>query len=280
MSSDECYNIFGYEPNKPLAIAAASLWGVLSTVMLIQTIRGRNTYFLIVAISGLVEMGGYIGRRFAADHPCSTPLYIVATLLTLVPPTCLAMGNYTLLSKVVQSTGYVHPFFTPGRVKWMFLIADCFCLLLQSSGGGLTASSSSFNTGKSIILVGLAAVLCVFIFFLFLVCYVQIAVYKNHKHDIRKWWPIFVAFYLSMVMIIIRSCYRVAEFKGPLHNPISLSEPTFYACDTLALLIFMIIWIVFHPSRINFENLNGALPPGTPGTLGKISPSTTDEDLA
>ena len=122
-------------------------------------------------------------------------------------------------------------------------MADCFCLFLQSSGGGLTASQSSFNignfpspcfcvvlltnkTGKSIILIGIVAVLCVFVFFLFLVFYVQAAVYKNHKQDIRKWWPIFAAFcILSLLSFFLSSPIFSCRMRTTNSPPI-LPSPT------------------------------------------------------
>jgi hypothetical protein len=73
-----CYNIFGYDPNVPLAIAAATVWGVLSTIMLFQTIRGRNGYFLIVPISGLgmqtaVHRTSYYIFNYHTPHTPPTP---------------------------------------------------------------------------------------------------------------------------------------------------------------------------------------------------------------
>ncbi len=118
-------------------------------------------------------------------------------------------------------------------------------------------------------LVGIILVLCLFAFFLFLVGIVHRSV-RVQKHTFANEAQVFAAFCilhfstnnvlfvdgfedLSMVMIIVRSIYRVAEFSGGFQNPISTNEELFYLCDCLPLLLFMAVWIVFHPIRVPFE---------------------------
>ena len=64
----------------------------------------------------------------------------------------------------------------------------------------------------------------------------------------KKWRVILYILYIDMILLIIRSVYRVAEY-GSLkhHNPISTNETYFYTLDTLEMLILNILWIPFHP---------------------------------
>jgi len=58
----------------------------------------------------------------------------------------------------------------------------------------------------------------------------------------------FTVLYCDMVLLIIRSVYRVIEFSQlQFHNPISTNETLFYCLDALPILMFNLLWIPFHP---------------------------------
>ncbi len=112
----ECFNLYGYKPSNDGAIVGAVLWGVFSLCMIIPTVKCKAYYLLIVPLAGFsmyyvilisttiyaitAEMVGYIARIFSAKDPCGLGLFIIQGIFILVPPTCLAMGNYTLLSRL------------------------------------------------------------------------------------------------------------------------------------------------------------------------------------
>jgi len=260
-SSDDCplsKNIYGYDPSHALDAIATVVWALLSITLLIQTLVTKKFFFLIVPIAGLFETIGYIIRFPSGNSPCNVGLYIFSYLLILVSPTCLAMGNYALVGRIIARTGHVHHFFTPKRVQYMFLFVDIFCLLLQCAGGGLMAQHSSFETGHRVVLLGIALALVLFCFFLFLVVYVNLKVRKNATEG--EWLKIFIALYATIVLIIIRSIYRLVEFAGGFHNSISTNENLFYGLDSLVLAIFVALWIYYHPSRVDFEGTPGNRP--------------------
>jgi RTA1 like protein len=82
---------------------------------------------------------------------------------------------------------------------------------------------------------------------------------------------------VTIGFVIVRSIYRLIENLGGFHNHIATSEPTFYSCDTIMLLLFVLTWIIFHPSRLDFiqeggENAAVSVTPQTTTTT-TVTPS-------
>ena len=64
----------------------------------------------------------------------------------------------------------------------------------------------------------------------------------------RKWKVILYILYIDMILLIIRSCYRVAEYGNlEYHNPISTNEKYFYTLDIMEMLLLNVLWVPFHP---------------------------------
>lgn len=99
--------------------------------------------------------------------------------------------------------------------------------------------------GSKMLLVGLAIALCVFVFFLFLLAYLHMRVRKTMKNTRN---PIIYILYVDMILLIIRSAYRVAEYGNlEYHNSISTNETLFYTLDAIEMALLNALWIPFHP---------------------------------
>jgi hypothetical protein len=51
--------------------------------------------------------------------------------------------------------------------------------------------------------------------------------------------------YIALILLSIRSIYRVEEYVGGFDNPIASAEWTFYVFDTLAITIDFVVYSVF-----------------------------------
>lgn len=145
-----------------------------------------------------------------------------------------------------------HPFFTPKRVKWIFLVVDVSAFVLQLFGGGFMAMNNAnlLNVGRYIIIVGLAISLLCFLFFLFLCIYIHTKVEQAVTGSRPKWHLVFLAIYTNMLMLIIRSVYRLAEFAPGYHSAIALNEALFYGLDGLPILLLYLTWVPLHPGFV------------------------------
>jgi len=237
--------IYGYYPNEPLAYAAVGVFAALCLTMIALNIRFKSWFMMVIPAASMMELIGFALRPFAA---LDVPKYVVSTLMILLAPTVFAMADYSLLSKMISKTKIEHPIFTAKRVKWVFLAGDICSFLVQVSGGGLTAITSNIpiaQTGAKILLAGLAISLCVFSFFLFMTAYIH---YKMRNEMKGKWKFILYVLYFNMILLLIRSAYRIAEYGNmQYHNSVSVNEPLFYCLDVLEMFLLNLSWIPFHP---------------------------------
>lgn len=102
----------------------------------------------------------------------------------------------------------------PGWVTCLFISSDVFSLLVQSSGAGLMASSSSAsgaNLGKTIITAGLAIQLVFFFCFLVITAHLHRTAYGGAAG--APYRAVFCCLYACVALLTVRNCYRVAEFQ-------------------------------------------------------------------
>jgi len=241
---------YGYFPDLNLAIVALVLYLVVVITVTGITIRFKRWNFLVLSGAGFADCLGWALRIVSTKQTDSLPLYIVATLFILLPPTIAATVNYSLLSQIMVENDIKHKIFTPKRVKWVFLGVDVSAFILQLFAGGAMAIQSAANIGRWGMVVGLAISLLCFFFFLCLCVYIHHKAEKLVKGSRPKWHAIFLALYINMIMLVIRSVFRVAEFAPGYHSAIALNEPLFYGLDALPILIVYATWIPLHPGFI------------------------------
>ncbi|PRP79771.1 hypothetical protein PROFUN_12633 [Planoprotostelium fungivorum] len=243
------FNLYGYEPSVPLAVVAVVLYALAVLMGTILTIYYRRWNMLVLTGSGIADVLGYALRIPSAQKPGQLTLYIVTTLFILLPPTVAATISYGTLSKMMEKSGMKNKIFTPKITKWGFLITDVSAFFLQAAGGGLMAMRGTVDAGRVIIVFGLVVSLACFIFFEGLTIWANIKARKmlDSGEETPRWHYLFAALHLSMLMLIIRSVYRVAEFAPGYHSALALNEGAFYGLDALPVLILYILWIPLHP---------------------------------
>jgi len=141
---------------------------------------------------------------------------------------------------------------------------------VQCIGGSIVASATTnftqIKAGARIVLFGLSLSLAVFVFFLFNTIYIHTRVNRKALKGDTKWKQLFWVLYADMLLLVIRSIYRVAEFAEQLNgkNTIDQSEAVFYGCDTLLMALILVLWFFFFPSRYNLdEEVNPVSPAAT-----------------
>lgn len=132
-------------------------------------------------------------------------------------------------------------------VAKMFTASDIFCLILQSAGGGLFASSDPHTQqmGRNLLLIGLLLQMGFFTFFSFLV------VYADYSPDIELRGPLgsrklFFCLYANISLMFIRNIFRVFEFALGFGNPLSTKEVFLYIFDFVPIYCCFILFCVLH----------------------------------
>jgi hypothetical protein len=94
-----------------------------------------------------------------------------------------------------------------------FLYLDILAFLTQASGSGLLAIQSMANTGNKIAIAGMAISCCNFLVFAGTIYMIHRAVIREtpefYQSNLR---PVFLALYLNIIGLNIRSIYRLIEF--------------------------------------------------------------------
>lgn len=80
--------------------------------------------------------------------------------------------------------------------------------------------------------------------------------------------------YIDMILLIIRSVYRVAEYGNlEYHNSISTNEELFYGLDVLEMAILNALWIPFHPGFWGMKGGDDDEEEKPQTEMGKVTPS-------
>jgi len=242
------YNFYGYEPSLPGAIISAVLYGIFLLVLVILNMRFKSWFMMVVPAAGVLELIGFILRPVAKYDEGR---YVTSLVCVYSAPTVYATADYAMISKLMLKAGVYHPIFRPKVVRWLFLAVDIFSFFIQAGGGGLSAAKDQATSklGAKMLLAGLSVALAVFVFFLFMLIYIVIKMGpKRTSDEFKKPRIIFIILFFDMILLIIRSSYRVAEFADlQYRNAISLNENLFYALDTAMMLTLNVLWIPFHP---------------------------------
>lgn len=244
-------NYFHYYPNFPLAIVSLVVYLLLSAALFVRVYTTRSRKFLyILGITGLLESVGYIFRIVSTKNT-TLGSYIGMSLFLLLPPNALALVNYKATGEMIRLSG-VPPsrfFLKPKFVTWFFFSSDIFAFLLQGSGGGLQSmGGENASLGKTITLIGLIVQLFFFASFAFITMHVH----RNPKYQysvVGQTNPkgkLCVCLYITLILLYVRSIYRIAEYAGGFDGPIASAEWAFYVFDTLIIAIaFVVYYIIF-----------------------------------
>ncbi|CAO3620767.1 unnamed protein product [Mucor fragilis] len=242
---------FHYYPSVPLAIVSLVIYILLSLALLFRVYATKSRKFLyILGITGLFECIGYVFRLLSAKNT-TLGTYIGMSLFLLLPPNALALVNYKATGEMIRLSGVPASRFwlKPKFVTWFFFSSDIFSFLLQGSGGGLQAmSAEKAALGKTITLIGLIVQL----FFFGSFAFITIHVHRSPKYQytvIGQTNPkrkLSICLYITLILLYVRSIYRIAEYAGGYDGVIATTEWAFYVFDTLIIAIaFVVYYVIF-----------------------------------
>lgn len=125
--------------------------------------------------------------------------------------------------------------FSPKLFYYMFIPADVTCLVLQATGGALSASGETLddvNTGVDISKAGL--ILQVVVLGLFLGLFGDYLILLRRKTTVKLSRPMTICLsftLLSVILILVRCAYRIEELEGGYFGPNFRDEPLFIALE-------------------------------------------------
>jgi hypothetical protein len=272
--------IYGYLPSFPLAVFAATLFGVSLLAHIYQIYHYRTWYFVTVPIALVLEVLGYIFRSLSAHvdpyrysffflfqntmHPpssaCTNPsthspsvIYFVLQYFFIVTsPVFLSAAIYAILSILIRRIGPTYSPLPPSLVLWIFISSDVITTIIQILGAALIGSAESKQKdptlGKNILLAGLA--IQVFDFLIFLT---MLSIFFTKARKVvweRKEGRVFlVAFVTATLFVYLRTCFRLAEVAQGVQKYLFTHEDYFAGLEFAPIAGAMVLFNFWHPGR-------------------------------
>lgn len=242
---------FHFWPSKDLAIIALTLFLFAALTTFGVTVWTRQWYMVIVSIVGLLEMGGY-ACRIAMFHKPEFGPFVAMQCLLIIPPSFLALAQYITLAKVVGLVKQRFPerrlLVKPTAVIWGFFVLELVALSCQGAGAGTSVNTNGVkngNSGKVLLIVGLAALV------LLIMSYLVTAIYVNRSplYEVRQspnLQRVFWALYTCTTLLLVRNIFRLIEFSQGFHGWLARHEVFFYVFDALLMFLLLMVNTFFH----------------------------------
>jgi len=166
-------------------------------------------------------------------------------------PVGLALADYLLVGRLIRLVGRQHSIVNPKFVEYGFIVSDFLSIGVQSAGAGLITSGNfkNLSTGSHVLIGGLGINLVSFCFFAVVTFHLHWSI-SRHKPDFsgrERWIKMFYALYLSMILLIIRSIYRIVEFSMGFRGYLAVHETYFYVFECLLIIFAFGLFLPLHP---------------------------------
>ncbi|KAG0649575.1 Himeic acid A biosynthesis cluster [Hyphodiscus hymeniophilus] len=218
---------------------------------------------LPVAMSfGLIlEVLGYIGRLSMHYNVFNENLFLINIICLTIAPVFFTAAIYLTLARIIVYYGTYNSRLSPKAYSIVFMTSDVIALILQSVGGGI-ADEASTKAGRSegvnIMVAGLAFQVVSLLLFMGLAAEFFLKV-KKDRSQIRstsglgaspKGYKAFVwACAAASILILVRSCYRVAELAHGFDGKLANAQVPFIIFESTIMSFALIIMTIFHPGR-------------------------------
>lgn len=250
----------GYRPTLGAQIAFIALFGISMLVHLAQGIRYKTWFFAsMMALGCIGEMVGYGGRILLYQNPFSFNGFIIEICCITISPVFFAAAIYVSLAKVSNFLGPEACRFPAKIYVWVFVPCDIISLILQAVGGALSSTSTGSDTsGEDITLAGLVFqvfTLAVFIAMGLDYLFRYISYRKCQQVDQRQIlstrFGIFGVFFsASVLFILIRCCYRIAELSQGYSGSLFHEEGLFIALESVMVILAVFALNIAQPGMI------------------------------
>ncbi|POR38621.1 Sphingoid long-chain base transporter RSB1 [Tolypocladium paradoxum] len=243
-----------------LAIFAASLLGYAATL----AVTRRAVAFNVALMLGLVcEVLGYAGRVMSWRNPWDENGFFMQICCLTIGPAFVAAGIYLCLRRIVSAFGPENSRIPPEYYTRIFIPCDVVSLILQAAGGGMAAvsihGSGSAATGTHIMIAGLAFQVATIVGFIIASLDFALRTHRASASAVardpalvrmratRRFRGFLAALALSIICVLWRSAFRVAELSEGWSGPIISKQGLFIGFEGVLIVVAVLALNVFHP---------------------------------
>ncbi|KAJ5951717.1 RTA-like protein [Penicillium vulpinum] len=260
-SSHPRWTAYEYYPSLAAAVVFVVCFAIVTLLHTFHLFRTRTWFFIPLVIGGYFELIGYIGRAMSSKQSPDWTIgpYVMQSTLLLVAPALFAASIYMGLGRIIVMVKGEQ--FALIRVGWMtkiFVAGDVLSFLMQASGAGImvTSSENSTSTGQNVIIGGLIVQIVFFGFFLISAIIFQQRLSSHATaHAVAEQYPWrkhMWALHSSSILVLIRSIIRVVEYVQGTEGYLMSNEVFIYVFDGFLMFALMVIFVVIHPSEVNY----------------------------
>ncbi|GAO13164.1 hypothetical protein UVI_02025200 [Ustilaginoidea virens] len=260
---DNCpveWSIYGFQPSLAANIALLAIFAVIGIVHAYLGFRWRSWGFMVGMLLGcLSEAIGYIGRIMLHSNPFSFIGFMIQIVCLTIAPVFFSASIYVTLSKAIAYFTPDLSRFRPQLFYWIFVPLDVVCLVLQAAGGALsTNSTGSDENGVNISMAGL--VLQVIVITVFIAFFADYMIRYQRSGRARTFdWRLkifFLGLSVSIVLILARCAYRVAELKDGYGGSLIREQVPFIVFEGIFIVVAAVALFFGHPGLVFQDSLS------------------------
>ncbi|KAH8590092.1 RTA1 like protein-domain-containing protein [Bisporella sp. PMI_857] len=254
------FSLYRYDPSVAAAVIFAILFAITSILHLVQMYKTKTWYLTALIVGGFFQFIGYAARAKNASEKAGcwslTP-YIIQTLLVLIAPALFAASIYMILGRIILLTdGEAHSLIPQRWLTKSFVTGDVISFFMQVGGGSMLSSKDEgvIKSGEKLVIAGLFVQLAYFGFFIAVaLVFHRRMLAKPTSSSLRAdihWKKYLTTLYVTSVLILIRSVFRVIEYLQGNNGSLLRKEIYLYIFDSV-LMFLVLAWMNwFHPSEI------------------------------
>ncbi|KAG8902568.1 hypothetical protein FRC01_009540 [Tulasnella sp. 417] len=205
---------------------------------------------------------------------------VVSQTFLIVTPALLVAQGYIVVERMMSFVGKEYGFTDHNEITRIFLGADVVAILMQAIGSSLLTEARGdlyqAKVAKKILVAGLLLqIIPLGIYFCLAAAFdfrssrdPALRVYGTQMKGLRKLW---IVFYVSAVLITLRTIYRAVEFAEIAPGPRGIYDPDtylfthewpLYVFDAVPIWISIVAFSIWHPGAY-LPNRNGLRIDGT-----------------
>ncbi|PSN67380.1 parasitic phase-specific protein PSP-1 [Corynespora cassiicola Philippines] len=248
------WSIFRYKPSIPANGLFIGIFGLLLAVHALQGWWYKKWAYMACMVAGcILQIVGYVGRLLLHGNPFDFDAFLIQIICITVAPVFYCAAVYVLLTQVILLVDKSLSRFDPRYFYWFFIPADIVSLVLQATGGALSAvgdTAEDVQVGVDISKAGLIFQVVVLTFFLILFADYLIRCWQKDASLLSGKMRFFLSFmFLAVSFILLRCVYRIIELKDGYFGPSFRNEPNFIALESSVMCVAVLCLNIGHPGR-------------------------------
>ena len=171
----------------------------------------------------------------------------------LLPPSLYAASIYMIYGRIVVLVDKAElSLIAPHKVTKVFVLGDALAFMTQLGGGSLMTSSSTKNTGATILMAGLIIQLLSFGIFLVTSVTFESRLRKSMLFRRRtSWRTLLYVLFFAAALIIVRCIYRIIEAAQGSGGYLATHEAYIYVFDALPMFVVQFVFHFCPPGKVS-----------------------------